>query len=58
MWVFFNHTVASIGFVQQSWRVSEDNQEATLLIESDGRNVDPVALEYSFQNASETAEGS
>ena len=49
--------MASVGFVQQTWRVSEDSQQATLLVESDGRNVDPVALEYLFQNTSDTAEG-
>ena len=58
--VGFDHmyAVASVGFIQQTWKVSEDTREATLLVESDGRNVDLIVLEYSFQNASETAEGS
>ena len=56
--VFLLCAVARVGFVEQTWRVSEDTREATLLVESDGRNVDPVVLKYFFQSASETAEGS
>ena len=38
--------------------VSEGAGEVVLLLESDGRNVEPVEVTYSFQNGSETAEGS
>ena len=51
------HAVVSVGFVQRIWRVSEDSGEVILLVESDGRNVDPVSLVYSFQNGSRTAGG-
>ena len=49
--------VASIGFIQRTWMVSEGAGEVVLLLESDGRNVEPVEVTYSFQNGSETAEG-
>ena len=50
--------VASIGFIQRTRMLSEGAGEVVLLLESDGRNVEPVDVTYSLQNRSETADGS
>ena len=43
--------------MQQMLTVSEDTGEAVLLVESNGENVDPVTVVYSFQNGTGTAQG-
>ena len=55
--VFYKPIEATIGFAQQSWTVSEDAGEAVLLVESDGLNVEPLSLMYTFMNGSGSAEG-
>ena len=52
-----SYVEAAIGFMQQMLTVSEDSGEAVLLVESNGENVDPVTVVYSFQNGTGTAQG-
>lgn len=47
----------TIGFAQESVTFFESNEAAFILVTSDGLNVEPITVAYSYQNGTGTAQG-